>query len=179
MPVGVHDPIAMDQHRCRVSMIATSDIRVINNERREMGRPIDVARRVAVKMVERVLYEIPHVRFDEVQVDVYAWDAGTKAWESAPVATTDRKVWGQGKLWQHNLTLLAAKGSDRATAWKSAPPALTKGRYLLKVYVDGADRLAADWKAVLADRDYAGQVEVASDWPAGKQTSTACWAKGA
>ncbi|MFN8639054.1 MAG: hypothetical protein U0360_06270 [Dehalococcoidia bacterium] len=64
--------IAMDQQRCRVSMVATSDIRVINNERREMGRPIDVARRVAVKMVERALYEIPHVRFDEVQVDVYA-----------------------------------------------------------------------------------------------------------
>ncbi len=108
-----------------------------------------------------------------VQVDVYAWDAGTKAWEPSPVATTDRKVWGQGKLWQHNLTLLAAKGSDRATAWKSAPPALTKGRYLLKVYVDGADRLAADWKAVLVDRDYAGQVEVASDWPAGYGKMTA------
>ncbi len=64
--------IAMDQRRCRVSMLVGSDIRVVANQRQELGRPIDVGRRVAVKMVERLLYEIPHVRFDEVQVDVYA-----------------------------------------------------------------------------------------------------------
>jgi hypothetical protein len=50
---------------------------------------------------------------------------------------------------------------------------LIKGRYLLKVYVDGGDRLAADWKTVLGEGDYAGQVEVASDWPAGYGKMTA------
>lgn len=108
-----------------------------------------------------------------VQVDVYAWDAGRKAWEPGPVATTDRKAWGQGKLWQHNLTLLATKGSDRAAAWEAGTPALPKGRYLLKVYVDAGDRLAADWKAVLGEGDYAGQVEVTSDWPTGYGRMTA------
>jgi hypothetical protein len=108
-----------------------------------------------------------------VQVDVYAWDAAKVAWEPNAIGTTDRKVWGQGKLWQHSLTLMAAKGSDRATAWKTGRPTLPKGRYLLKVYVDGGDRLAADWKAVLGDRDYAGQVEVTSEWPAGYGKMTA------
>lgn len=102
-----------------------------------------------------------------VQVDVYAWDAAKGAWEPDAIGTTDRKVWGQGKLWQHNLLLLAAKGSNRSTAWREGRPTLPKGRYLLKVYVDGGDRLAADWMAVLGEQDYAGQVEVASDWPAG------------
>ena len=60
-----------------------------------------------------------------------------------------------------------------ATAWKAGTPALTKGRYLLKVYVDAGDRLAADWKAVIGPDDYAGQVEVTSDWPVGYGKMTA------
>lgn len=63
--------VALDSRRCRVSMLVTPDIRVVNNQRQEFGAPLDVARRAAVRMVERLLYEIPHVRFDEVQVDVY------------------------------------------------------------------------------------------------------------
>ena len=102
-----------------------------------------------------------------VQIDVYAWDAGRKDWEPAPIATSDRAVWGKGRLWQHSLTLLAAKGSDRASRWKAGRPSLSKGRYLVKAYVDDGGRLAADWRAVLGDGDYAGRVEVVSDWPAG------------
>lgn len=112
-----------------------------------------------------------------VQVDVYAWDAAKKAWEAEPVATTDRKVWGGGKLWQHNLTLLAAKGSERAKAWKAGPPVLPKGRYLLKVKVDRGDRLAADWTATYAPGDEAGSVEVESAWPSGYGRMTAADAR--
>jgi hypothetical protein len=64
--------VAMDQRRCRVSMLVTPDIRVTDNQRREVGRPIDVARRVTVRMAERILYEVPHVRFEGVQLDVYS-----------------------------------------------------------------------------------------------------------
>ena len=64
--------VAMDPRRCRVSMLVTPDIRVVDNQRREVGRPIDVARRVCVRMAERLLYEVPHVRFEEVQLDVYS-----------------------------------------------------------------------------------------------------------
>ena len=64
--------VAFDHDRCRVSLLAGPDVRVVGRERREVGSALDVARRVAVRMTERLLYEIPHVRFGEVQVDVHA-----------------------------------------------------------------------------------------------------------
>jgi hypothetical protein len=64
--------IAADRDRCRVSLLASTDVRVVNNERQDFGDVIVVARRAAVSMTERLLYEIPHVRFDEVQIDVYS-----------------------------------------------------------------------------------------------------------
>jgi hypothetical protein len=100
-------------------------------------------------------------------VELFAWDARTGGWEKEPIATTDRLVWGKGKLWQHTLTLLAAKESERAEGWKKGNPALPKGRYLVKVYVDFDGRLKNDWTAPLGEADFAGEVEVQSDWPAG------------
>jgi hypothetical protein len=102
-----------------------------------------------------------------LQVTLYAWDEQKKAWETEPIASSDRGVWGGGKLWQHNLTLTAAKDTRRAAAWKQGKPALPAGRYLVKVYVDFKGRLAADWKAVLGEEDYVGQAEVTSRWPEG------------
>jgi hypothetical protein len=109
-----------------------------------------------------------------LQVTVYAWDNGKKTWEAEPIATSDRGVWGQGKLWQHSLTLLAARGSDRATAWgKARKPSLPRGRYLVKVHVDKSGSLAQDWKAVLGEDDFVGQVELESTWPEGYGQMTA------
>ena len=106
-------------------------------------------------------------------VELFAWDAKAGRWEKEPIATTDRLVWGKGKLWQHTLTLLAAKGSERAEAWMKGNPALPKGKYLVKVYVDRDERLKNNWTAPLDERDIAGQTEVQSDWPAayGKMTT--------
>jgi hypothetical protein len=98
---------------------------------------------------------------------VFAWDAAAGAWEAEPVASTDRKVWGEGKLWQHTLTLHAAKGSARARAWAAGPAALPRGRYLVRVYVDSADKLAKDWTAELGGADAVGSAEVQSAWPTG------------
>jgi hypothetical protein len=92
-----------------------------------------------------------------LQVDVYAWDADRKAWGTAPVATSDRIVWGKGKLWQHNLTLLAAKGSPLAVALKKKA-ALPRGRYRVEIRVE---------KGVV------GRVEVSSAWPEGYGKMTA------
>jgi hypothetical protein len=88
-------------------------------------------------------------------------------WESSPVATSDRTVWGQGRLWQHNLTLLADADFERAVVWKNGKPSLSRGRYLVKVSVDQGNRLAADWSAVLGEEALVGQVEVESAWPEG------------
>jgi hypothetical protein len=89
------------------------------------------------------------------------------------VATSDRVVWGKGRLWQHNLTLLAARGSERSKTWKTGGPALPPGRYLVRVYVDRDGRLARDWKATLGPEDCVGEVEVESNWPQGYGRMTA------
>ncbi|MBO0698598.1 MAG: hypothetical protein J2P46_09400, partial [Zavarzinella sp.] len=107
-----------------------------------------------------------------LQVDVYAWDAKAGAWEPKPVASSDRVVWGKGKLWQHTVTLLAEPGSERAKRWSSGKPALPPGRYLVKVYVDQAGRLKSDWTATLGDADYVGQVEVRGAWKDGYNAMT-------
>ena len=102
-----------------------------------------------------------------LQVDLYAWDRTKNDWRSEPIASSDRGVWGQGKLWQHNLALMAPRGSQQANAWENGEPALPRGKYLLKVYVDRKGRLADDWKAKLGPDDYVGQAEVESGWPEG------------
>lgn len=64
--------VACDLHRCRLSLIAPPDVRVIDGQREQVGSAETVAERIAVKMVERALFEIPLCRFDAVQIDVYA-----------------------------------------------------------------------------------------------------------
>ncbi len=63
--------VAADQTRVRVSMLAEADIRVIKARRDEVASEYVVARRVAVRMVERLLYEVSHASFDAAQVDVH------------------------------------------------------------------------------------------------------------
>ena len=106
-----------------------------------------------------------------LMVKIFAANAKTGAWEPQPIATTDRRV-GAGKpgtpgaVWQHTLTLLADKGSERAKSWKSRP-SLPKGRYLIKVFVDQNDRLAKDWSKELTDADGVGETIVTTDWQPG------------
>lgn len=102
-----------------------------------------------------------------VAVKLFAWDAAGKTWQATPIATTDRKVWGGGKLWQHNLTLLTAPDSADAKKWKATTPTLPGGKYLVKVYLDANDKLSKDWKAELGEDDYVGQAVVESQWPTG------------
>lgn len=107
-----------------------------------------------------------------LQVSVYAWDAEKMAWATEPSAQSDRGVWGGGKLWQHNLTLLTAKDSELARQWQQGKPALPAGKYLVKVYVDTDGRLAKDWKAALGEDEYAGQLEFEARWAEGYNRMT-------
>jgi hypothetical protein len=108
-----------------------------------------------------------------LQVRLYAWDPAKRAWEDAPVATSDRLVAAKPRLWQHNLTLLAVPGSARARGWQSGRPALANGKYLAKVYVDQAGRLAKDWRAELGESDFVGDVEFDARWRDGYGGMTA------
>ena len=126
---------------------------------------------VEVSRVSDVWFKLTDVpeRFDKqlLQVDLYRWDDGTKAgWSKDRWATADRQVFGKGRLWQHSLSLIAPRDSDRMQellAHQILPP----GRYLVKIYVDKSGRLEKDWQTELGDSDFVGQVEVDSHWPVG------------
>ncbi|MFA7249159.1 MAG: hypothetical protein WC273_05940 [Dehalococcoidia bacterium] len=63
--------LAADRERARVSLLVEPDVRVVEGRRVEVGTAQEVARRAAVRMVERLMYEVPHVSFTAVQVDVH------------------------------------------------------------------------------------------------------------
>ena len=107
-----------------------------------------------------------------LQVSVFAWDAQKKAWETEPIAMNDRLVFGKGKLWQHNLVLLAAPDSPRAASLKGAKAQLPAGRYVIRVYVDTQGRLEKDWKAALGKAEFAGEKEFDGRWPEGYGSMT-------
>ena len=108
-----------------------------------------------------------------LQVTLFAWDETKNAWESEPIAMSDRAVSGKGKLWQHSLALLAPKDSDRALQWGATPASLPAGRYLLKVHVDVKERLKSDWNATFADTEFVGEAIIETKWPKGYGKMTA------
>lgn len=62
--------VAADHERIRVSLLAEPDVQVVEGQRVEVSSAQQVARRAAVRMVERLLYEVPYASFDAAQVDV-------------------------------------------------------------------------------------------------------------
>lgn len=100
-------------------------------------------------------------------VEVFAWDAKAGAWEPKPIATSDRVVFGKGKLWQHSLTLLAEAGSARAAEWAKGKPSLPPGKYQLRVIVDTDGKAAKDWKAGFGAVEIAGRAEFQARWSPG------------
>ena len=42
----------------------------------------------------------------------------------------------------------------------------------VRIYVDGTGRLEKDWQARLGERDFVGQLEIDSLWPAGYGSMT-------
>jgi hypothetical protein len=102
-----------------------------------------------------------------LQVTVFAWDREKNAWDTAPIAISDRAVWGEGKLWQHNLILLAAADSPRERSWQTGKALLVPGRYLIKVHVDFKGRLKRDWNSELGESEYVGKAEIETRWPEG------------
>lgn len=107
-----------------------------------------------------------------LEVRIFA-PRGRQGWQRDAIATTDRGVWGKGKLWQHSLVLMARKDSPRAREWSAGKPALPAGRYLVKVYVHADGQPAGDGLTGAGRPEYVGQVEVESAWPEGYQAMTA------
>ena len=135
----------------------------------QLPRPSDEVSEVSETWLK--LTDVPEA-FDQklLQVDLYRREGG--GWSKDRWATSDRAVYGKGRLWQHSLSLTAPRDSDRAKEIRerrSLPP----GRYLVKVYVDRAGKLARDFREELGPDEFVGEIEVESDWPEGYGAMTA------
>jgi len=62
--------VAADHQRVRFSLLAEPDVQVVEGRRVEVSSSQEVARRAAVRMVERLMYEVPYASFGAAQVDV-------------------------------------------------------------------------------------------------------------
>lgn len=101
-----------------------------------------------------------------LQVDLYRADPQAPGgWSRDRYATSDRAVFGKGKLWQHSLSVTAPR--DAARARQLGGNSLPSGRYQLVVRLDKAKRLQQDPTAQLGDGDIVGRATIDSRWPAG------------
>jgi len=113
-------------------------------------------------------------RFDKLvlQADVYRWDEKAKSWSAERWATGDRPIAGERQLWQQHLSLVAPRDSDRA-AELGRQPALPPGKYLVRIYIDQANKLEKEYPTTLGAEELVGEAEVTSNWPEGYGSMTA------
>ena len=120
-----------------------------------------------VSLVTDIWFKLTDVpaKYDQMllQADLYRWTGD--GWSKHRVASSDRLVFGKGKLWQHSLSLTAPRGSQWTEEMKSKR--LPGGRYLVKLYIDETGKLQKDFRAELGEDEFVGQVEVESKWPVG------------
>ena len=56
----------------RASTTAEPQFALVGGERRQVSNAVEEAKRVTARLAERLLYDIPHVRAQRVQIDVYS-----------------------------------------------------------------------------------------------------------
>ncbi|MGC1272325.1 MAG: hypothetical protein WBC44_01355 [Planctomycetaceae bacterium] len=126
-----------------------------------------------VSEVSEIWFKLSDVpaEFDQqlLQVDLYRQEGTT--WSKTRWATSDRPVFGKGRLWQHSLSLTAPRDSERARRIRERQT-LPPGRYLVKIYVDRAGKLARDFRTELGEADLVGEIEVEGRWPSGYDRMT-------
>jgi hypothetical protein len=102
-----------------------------------------------------------------LQVRIHRWDPESNDWDNQPIATSDRPVSGKPASWQHNLTLLAPKGSATAKAFRAKEPSLPPGKYLVRLYLDSQGVAVKNWRSLRMESDQVGQIEFQAVWRPG------------
>lgn len=120
-----------------------------------------------VSIVTDIWFKLTDVpsKYDKLLLQVDLYRKTDSGWSKFRVASSDRPVFGPGRLWQHSLSLTAPRSSQWARQLSSKR--LPGGLYLAKIYIDRAGRLKKDFEAILGEDDFVGQVEFESRWPAG------------
>ena len=95
-----------------------------------------------------------------VQLFVHAFDEASGRFDSEPIAFTQGTVTPR-RVVNGALFLLAPKDGKASAKWDRERATLPRGRYLVRVFVDSKQRLAADASLLLGADDYVGQAEIA------------------
>ena len=102
--------VAAENHVIRVSLLAEPAMTVMNGLHQELQSVERVGYSAMIRTIERIMYEVPHVSFTDVQVDVYteyrAAD-GTRNLVCLMVCRTDRDTVAHSDWESGNLDVIA------------------------------------------------------------------------
>lgn len=101
-----------------------------------------------------------------VQLFVHAWNGKKNAWTDDPVAFTQNTVTPRGMVVGALFLIRNSQFAAKYTAQEQVAT-LPPGKYLLKAYVDKANRLEKEPTAMLGQDDYVSQAEIQARWGKG------------
>lgn len=105
----------------RASSTAEPQFAPVGGERRQVSGALDEAKRITGRLAERFFYDIPHVRPERVQIDVYA---------------TFQAMGGE-VIQRCILSTLARRADAAEVDWESDPPEVIAERLGARYQLDG------------------------------------------
>lgn len=151
--------VAADRERIRVSLLAEPDVQVVEGQRLEVAGAREVARRAAVRMVERVMYEVPYVSFAEAQVDVLTEYRGLDGAVTSLCLLSTRVTRGQAADadWDgdDHVAMLAEWGTREHAP--GAPVDPDEGAVIFAGATEAAEAVRAAEDALRAERERDGE----------------------
>jgi hypothetical protein len=63
--------IDVDAHGARLSCSAEGEVALVGGRRVETSSPLEEGKKITMKLADLALYEVPNVKLDRVQIDVY------------------------------------------------------------------------------------------------------------
>ena len=105
----------------RASSTAEPQFALVGGDRRQVSSAVDEAKRITAKLVERFFYDVPHVRLERVQIDVY---------------TTFHESGGE-VVQRCILTTLARRADAAEVDWENDPPEAIAERLGARYQLDG------------------------------------------
>ena len=148
--------VAADRERIRVSLLAEPDVRVVEGQRVEVADAREVARRAAVRMVERLMYEMPYVSFEQAQVDVlteFRRQADGAVTSQCLLSTRVTREQAAGSDWEGNDHIAMLAEWDTREDAPGQPVDPDAGAVILAPAIDPADAVRAAEAALRARRE--------------------------
>ena len=85
--------VAIGREYLRALTTAEPQFALVGDARRQVSSAIDEAKRITARLAERLFYDIPHVRADRIQIDVYTTfhEAGQEASQKCIMSTVAQR----------------------------------------------------------------------------------------